>query len=122
MLAIQYAMMAMYYAALTIQCAIVTVDDAAWDRMTRRWTVYDAPAVADAVEARRILGHTICDAGPYNMRCRTMYYAPKSLSQPAKSILKPYGDRKRSSVSFIYREAGRARERARPDDPSTSDR
>ena len=50
MLAIQYAMMAMCYAALTIQCAIVTVDDAALDRMTRRWTVYDSPAVPDAVE------------------------------------------------------------------------
>ena len=76
MLAIQYAMMAMYYAALTMQCAIVTVDDAAWDRMTRRWTVYDAPAVADAVEEGGILGHGICDARPYNMRCRTIYYAP----------------------------------------------
>ena len=43
MLAMQYAMRAMQYAALT--CAIVTVDYAAWDRMTRRWTVYDAPAM-----------------------------------------------------------------------------
>ena len=120
MLAIQYAMMAMYYAALTMQCAIVTVDDAALDRMTRRWTVYDAPAMPLKK----------ADFGPYNMRCRTIQYAmpdhvlcpqtPLAARQKAiQTLKKPL---KNDFFILCARDHSITREPARLDGSSTSDR
>ena len=94
----------------------MTVDYAAWDRMTRRWTVYDAPAMPLKK----------ADFGPYNMRCRTIQYAvtdhvlcpqtPLAARQKHTQTTKNDGLSKKRRFIYIdkvHRKAGRARERAR---------